>query len=181
MRRLFVVPLLTLVFPVNAHAAPAPQDSWGKAGVSLTQYRQDALECGLKGHYTDIAKTDDAQAFVKASRQLDNVTTGVSAPNVTGANGTGPNSTDAMDQMVEYANQQHHIVDSVHAEQRFRNIKQTLVAQDQQCLMQRGYTKFRLTDEQRHRLTKLKAGSDERRQYLYSLASDPAVLESQKE
>jgi hypothetical protein len=54
------------------------------------------------------------------------------------------------------------------------------VAQDEQCLMQRGYSKFRLTDEQRKRLSKLRAGSDERRAYLYGLASDPAVLQSQK-
>lgn len=179
MRRLFAISLLTFGLPVAANSAPAPQESWGKAGVSMTQYRQDALECGLQGHYTDISKTDDAKAFVTASKQLDAVTTGASAPAVTGAGGTGPNSTNSVDQMVEYANQQQHIVDSVHADQRMRNIKQDLVAKDQQCLMQRGYSKFRLTDDQRKRLSKLKAGSDERRAYLYGLASDPAVLQSQ--
>jgi hypothetical protein len=180
MRRVFLFVLSALSAAAPAYSAPAPGESWGKAGVSLAQYRQDALECGLRGHYTDISKTDDARAFVSASRQLDTVTSGASAPNTTGAGGAGPESTDAMDQMVQYANQQQHIVDSVHAEQRFHNIKRTLLARDEQCLIQRGYSKFRLSDEQRHRLRKLKFGSDERRAYLYGLASNPAVLQSQR-
>jgi hypothetical protein len=180
MRRLFVFALWALSVAAPAYAAPAPVESWGKAGVSLAQYREDALQCGLQGHYTDISKTDDAKAFVTASRELDTVTNGASAPNVTGANGSGPQSTDAVDQMVQYANQQQHIVDSVHAEQRFHNIKRTLLARDEQCLNQRGYSKFRLSDEQRHQLRKLKIGSDERRAYLYRLASDPAVLQAQR-
>jgi hypothetical protein len=179
MRRLFAIPLLAFGLPAAADAAPAPQESWGKPGVALTQYRQDALECGLLGHYTDISKTEDAQALVHASRQLETVTNGASAPSVTGASGTGPASTDSVDQMVGYAAQQQHIVEAARPEQRFRNIKKTLVAKDEQCLIQRGYAKFRLTGEQRRRLRKLKAGSDERRSYLYSLARDPAILRSQ--
>jgi hypothetical protein len=168
-----------LAFAAPLKAAPAPQESWGKAGVSLAQYRQDALECGLQGHYTDISKTDDAKAFVTASKQLDTVTNGASAPATTGASGTGPAMTDSVDQMVRYANQQQHIVDSVHVDQRMRNIKKTLLSKDEQCLAGRGYSKFRLTDEQRRQLRHLKAGSDERRAYLYRLASNPAVLRDQ--
>jgi hypothetical protein len=178
-RRLFAIPLLGLVLPASANSAPAPEESWGKAGVSLTQYRQDALDCALKGHYLDISKTDDAKAFVKASSELDTVTTGASTPNTTGASGTGPNSTDSVDQMVEYANRQQRIVESVRPEQRFHSIKRMLVDRASQCLASRGYSKFRLTEEQRHQLRKLKFGSEERRVYLYNLASNPAVLQSQ--
>src|SRR3954454_2248322 len=146
MRRVFAIPLLALVLPASANSAPAPVESWGKAGVSLTQYRQDALDCALKGHYLDISKSDDAKAFVKASRELDAVTTGASAPAVTGANGMGPNTTDSVDQMVEYANQQQHIVESVRPDQRFHSIKRMLVDWTSQCLANRGYSRFRLTD-----------------------------------
>ena len=52
MRGLFAIPLLALVLPASANSAPAPEESWGKAGVPLAQYRQDALECALNGHYT---------------------------------------------------------------------------------------------------------------------------------
>jgi hypothetical protein len=179
-RRLFAIPLLALVLPTSANSAPAPEESWGKAGVSLAQYRQDALDCALKGHYLDISKTDDAKAFVKASRQLDAVTTGASAPAVAGANGMGSSTTDSsVDQMVEYANRQQHIVESVRPEQRFHSIKRMLVDRTGQCLANRGYSKFRLTEEQRHQLRKLKFGSDERRVYLYNLGSNPAVLRTQ--
>src|SRR2546421_2316121 len=166
MRLLFAIPLFAVVLPASASSAPAPEESWGKAGVSLAQYRQDALDCALKGHYLDISKTDDAKAFVKASRQLDAVTTGASAPTTTGASATGPETTNSIDQMAEYANQQQHIVDSVRPEQRFHSIKRMLVDRTGQCLANRGYSKFRLTEEQRHQLRKLKFGSDERRTYL---------------
>lgn len=179
MGRIFALSMAMLLTS-SANAASAPQASWGKAGISLDQYRKDSLECGLKGYYTDISSTDDAKAFVSASRQLDTMTTSTMSPKVISSSGTGPNSTDAVDQMVRYADQQQHIVDSVHPDERFKNIKKTLVSATEQCLIARGYSKFVLTDEQRRSLRKLKAGSDQRRAYLYSLASSPEVLASQK-
>jgi hypothetical protein len=179
MRGLLLIPFLALALPASGNSAPAPEESWGKAGVSLAQYRQDALDCALKGHYLDISQSDDAKAFVKGSRELDAVTTGASAPAVAGANGMGASTTDSVDQMVEYANQQQRIVESVRPEHRFHSIKRMLVDRTAQCLASLGYTKFRLTDEQRHRLRKLKFGSDERRAYLYNLGSNPMVLQTQ--
>ena len=180
MRRLFAFSLSSALIATSAAAATAPKESWGKAGVSLAQYRQDALDCGLQGYYTDISKTDDAQAFVKASKQLDAITTGGMAPMRTGSSGTGPDTTDSIDQALRYADQQEHIIQGIRPEERFKNIKATLVTNAQQCLQKRGYSKFELTADQQKRLRKLKAGSDERRAYLYSLATDPAVLQSQK-
>jgi hypothetical protein len=179
MRLLFAIPLLALVLPATANSAPAPQESWGKAGVSLAQYRQDALDCALKGHYLDISKTDDAKAFVNASRQLDAVTTGASAPTTTGASAGGPNSTDSIDQMARFADQQQHIVSSVRPDERFHSIKRMLVDRTGQCLANRGYSKFQLTDAQWRQLRKLKFGSEERRVYLYNLGSNPTVLQTQ--
>ena len=179
MRRQFAVSLLSLVLATSASSAPAPQESWGKAGITLAQYRKDSLDCGLQGHYTDISKTDDAKAFVKASKQLDAVTTGASTPITLETNATGPNSTNSVDQMAQYAAQQQHIVDSVRPEMRFKSIRRTLVAKTGECLASRGYSRFQLTDEQRRALRKLKPGSEQRREYLYGLASNPAVLAAQ--
>ncbi len=180
MRRLFAVSLVTAFTATSVAAATAPKESWGKLGISLAQYRQDALDCGLQGYYTDISKTDDAQAFVKASKQLDAVTTGGMAPMTTGTSGTGPDTTDSIDQAARYADQQEHIIQGIRPEERFKNIKAMLVSNTQQCLQKRGYSKFELTEEQQKKLRRLKAGSDERRAYLYSLATDPAVLANQK-
>ena len=110
MRPLSVISLTSAALAGAAVAAPAPQESWGKAGVSLDQYRQDALECGLQGHYTDISKTEDAKEFVRASRQLDTMTTSTYAPNTTSAGGTGPVGTDTVDQMARYAANQQHVI-----------------------------------------------------------------------
>jgi len=180
MRRLFAVSLLSALVASSAAAAPTPKESWGKLGISLETYRQDALDCGLQGYYTDISKTDDAQAFVKASKQLDAVTTGGMAPMTTGSSGIGPKTTGTIDQAARYADQQEHIIQGIRPEERFKNIKTMLVANTQQCLQKRGYSKFELTEDQQKRLRKLKAGSDERRAYLYTLATHPAVLENQK-
>ena len=47
------------------------------------------------------------------------------------------------------------------------------------CLVERGYTEFALTSEQRAHLATLPEGSDERREFLFKLGTDPAVLKSQ--
>jgi hypothetical protein len=49
----------------------------------------------------------------------------------------------------------------------------------EQCLQDRGYQKFQLTAAQGAHLETLLEGSSERRLYLHSLASDPAVLAAQ--
>jgi hypothetical protein len=180
MRHSFAVSFLSVVVAASATAAPAPKESWGKAGITLAQYRRDSIECGLQGYYTDISKTDDAQAFVKASQQLDAITTSGTVPATVDSNPMGPDSTNAAAEATQYAAQQQHIVAGVRPDERYKSLKQLLVSKTEQCLIGRGYSKFELTDDQRHALRKLKAGSDERRAYLYSLASNPAVLESQR-
>jgi len=179
MGRLLPVSLCAAFLASTVHSAPAPQESWGKPGISLDQYRQDWLECGIKGYYTDVANTEDAKVLVRASRQLDNLPNNFS-PNTTGASSTGPSTTDVADQVGQYAAAQQHVIDSARPELRFRNIKKMLEATAAECLIKRGYSRFTLTDDQRRVLRKLKAGSDQRRGYLYSLASNPAVLQNQR-
>lgn len=177
MRRLFAV-TLCLTFATSAAAAPAPKESWGKPGVSFDQYRQDAVECGREGYYLDIAETADAKEFVKASRQLDTLN-GMTSPSTNSVNPNGQVSPDSVDQAARFAVTQQHIIDGVRPDQRYRNLRQTLQSTTDNCLVRRGYSRFALTDDQRHRLKRLKAGSDERHAYLFRLASDPTVLATQ--
>ena len=93
---------------------------------------------------------------------------------------SGPSSNYSTEQAAQYADEQQHIVDGHPPRRTDRNIKKTLVANDQQCLVQRGYSKFALTDDQRHALRKLKAGSDGGAHYLYDLASNPACCRHQR-
>ena len=68
---------------------------------------------------------------------------------------------------------------SIRPEQRIKELKQGMVGLVEDCLRERGYVQFRLTDDQREMLSKLDRGSDERREFLYSLASNPEVLNAQ--
>jgi hypothetical protein len=176
MRHLFAVASSALVVSTAGVSAPAPGDSWGKPGVSFTQYRQDSVDCAVQGYTLDISKTEDAREFVRASRELDNLPGGL----IETSTATGPASADSVNIMSDWAGMQQHIIDSVRPEERFKSIKQMQLTRIDQCLVDRGYSKFRLTDDQRHRLGKLKFGSEQRRQYLYSLATSPAVLATQK-
>jgi hypothetical protein len=49
-----------------------------------------------------------------------------------------------------------------------------------QCLVKKGYSRFRLTSNQMTRLEHLKKMSPERQQYLYQLGSDTTVVTAQK-
>src|SRR4051812_29221311 len=64
----------TAAFPAAAARLvnPGLGISWGKAGISLAQYRQDAIECGRNAAATDLAGTDPAKAFVIGSRLMEN-------------------------------------------------------------------------------------------------------------
>lgn len=175
MRPIFAISLFLFVAG-SASGSPAPQDSWGKAGVSFAQYRQDAVDCAVEGYNLDISKSDDAQAFVRASSELDSLP----GPVINQTIGTGPGSTSTVDVVSNFANIQGHIIDNLRPEQRFKSIKQMQLAKIGSCLIGRGYSKFRLTQDQQHRLNKLKLGSDQRRTYLYSLASNADIIASQK-
>ena len=168
LRRLGTVLWLAgLVATAPAFAAPAQHTSWGKPGVTLAQYRRDALDCGKQGYYLDISRTEDAKAFVRGSRELDDATQGAA----TAAPGADP-----VDTTIMTANQLEQIRRSVNPERRMEHIKALMQATVAQCLVQRGYVQFSLTVEQSRHLSKLARGSAERKTYLYSLASDPAIL-----
>lgn len=171
MKRTWVI-LPMLVFAGQLHAAPkAPKASWGKADVSFDDYRRDAVACGREGYYLDIAQTDDAQAFVRGSRELDAATE---------AGPSTQSGADAVEAAVIRANQYERIRTSVQPERRLANLKAVLQSAVDHCLIGRGYVKFALNNDQRHRLGKLAAGSQQRQSYLFSIASDPAVLASQR-
>ena len=172
--RAFLAVSLVGLMAASAAAAPAPEDSWGKAGVTFIQYRQDAADCAVQGYLLDISQTQDAQDFVRATKELDSVPGGLVIQS------TGITPTSSSVDVVSWGNIQQHIIDSLRPEERFKNIKAMQLAKTASCLVQRGYSKFRLTDDQRRQLKHLKFGSDQRRVYLYSLASNPAVLQSQR-
>lgn len=146
--------LLTLTAaPASArYVGPGPSKSWGKADVSLAEYREDAITCGRQAAALDVGGSGPAEALVLASRMIDNA----------------PDAWTTVDAMRIAS-----------PERNMLKVGDMLEAELERCLTGHGYRKFKLTPEQRHRLAKLAVGSDERHAYLHSLASDPAVLARQ--
>jgi hypothetical protein len=131
---------------------PGNDMSWGKAGVSLEDYWVDSATCGHQAAAIDLRGTAPAEALVLASRKMDNWSDFESI--VSAMRVAAPE--------VQW------------------NRAATIMRHElETCLTQHGYVKFKLTKAQTRRLRKLAVGSLERRKYLYSLASDPAVLEAQ--
>ncbi|MBV8688139.1 MAG: hypothetical protein JOZ90_03075 [Alphaproteobacteria bacterium] len=58
-------------------------------------------------------------------------------------------------------------------------VEDQLQASVDRCLIDRGYTRFRLTAEQSRALARLKPGGEPRQHFLHRLASDGAVLSRQ--
>jgi hypothetical protein len=155
----------------------APATSWGKAGVSMTDYWSDASQCALVGAQaaanppagnveavgsgTDYARVNNAG--------VSNSATGGGDLKPVGAYGAevDTNISDA----VARAN-----YNEARRKQAAEKARQDAV---DECLSGRGYRQFQLTDEQRAHLAGLAEGSSERREYLYSLGADSSVLQSQ--
>jgi len=160
MRASFIT--LCVFLPATALAAPTPSLSWGKPGVSLATYRAESVACAMRAYYTDLSDTKAAKSFVEGSRQIDAI-----------VNSGG----DAMMKAAMIG----HAADAVRPEQRLQEARDYQYDLLAKCLIARGYHRFRLTDDQRLKLTKLKIGSEARHAYLHSLASNPSVLATQRE
>jgi hypothetical protein len=148
--------------------------SWGKPGVSLAQYRADAIQCGYRAAGTDLAGTDPANALVLGSRRMEN-DPGVNPSAVVDPTAGPSAAADA----AQSAGSTPSVMRLVRPEQQFAKAGDILEAALESCLREHGYHKFKLTSEQRHRLSKLPPGSDARHAYLHSLASNPDVLTHQ--
>jgi hypothetical protein len=152
-----------------AMAATAPDFSWGKPGVSFTQYRADAVDCGRAAVNRDIANTDAGKAIATGSKRLDALFEDAETATQAGDSDAAAN----------YYARQARTAEALHLDARVAEIRTMLADTLSRCLVAKGYHRFRLTAEQRKHLARLRHGSAERHDYLYRLASDPAVQAAQ--
>jgi hypothetical protein len=169
--------LALLASPASAKRKPV--ESWGRAGVDFETYRNDSLECALIGYYADVSETEQAQKFVKATQRLENsddhsMGTAVGTPAADNAVAGGD-----MYRIAQIAARTEQIRSSIRPQKLMNELQQGLVGVVEQCLIERGYVQFRLTESQSKQLSRLKSGSPERHQFLHALASDPKVLDVQ--
>lgn len=151
--------------------AGAPRFAWGKAGISYDQYRAEAFECAIVGLDTNIDNTEPVERLRNATRELEALDNRQSVASSADPVGAGINHAQDLARMREAAR----------PDQQVKEVKKILFSAMQQCMIQRGYTRFALTEDQRDEIDKLKDGSQERRAYIHKLASDPAVLDHQKQ
>jgi hypothetical protein len=173
MRLLFSSALVTICLIPMASAAPKVSPvSWGKPGVSLEQYRHDAVECGTAAYYMDVSGTEAAKVFQRATKQLEN-----NESDLQTVAATDPD-TQTYNQ-IQAAARSASIVHGTQPEKRLREVGDYQNRGLAICLTERGYKRFTLTKAQQDHLRRLKNGSPERHEYLYSLSVDPKVLHDQ--
>jgi hypothetical protein len=159
---------------VSPSAAKATRTSWGKAGVSLAQYRADAIACGEEASATDLAGSDPARALAAASRLMESEPSAGPAPVLDATQPPGA----AMDPLA-LAGAAPSALQMIGPERQIAKAGDLMKARLDRCLAQRGYREFRLTSEQRKKLAKLPVGTEARHAYLHRLASDRDVLTRQ--
>lgn len=182
----FAVALTLPVGSVSAKVA-APQAIWAKAEVSAEQFRADALECGMQGLAKNIDNSEEVKTLARASKQLEAIDASAQAALSQDAGQMGQadmNSIrvhNALDVATSKANQQQTVIATARPDEQYARIKEMMFKVVRSCMIQNGYTKIILTEDQRNEYSKLKGGADARRAYIHKLASDPHVLETQRE
>jgi hypothetical protein len=141
--------------------------AWGKAGVTKQDYGNDVGMCtGLAAQATSGSGVNTAGGVSgkNSGGESGSATAGAGAGTVAGGTYQGMASSD-------YAQR-------AATQQRSQEMAAKRAQADayKSCLTGRGYKEFTLTPEQRAHLATLKAGSNEYHEYLYSLGSDPAVV-----
>ena len=166
---------LFAIAALSACATPGAVTSWGKAGVSMADYRLDSAQCIIEGSSGGPTQGSDASASKSTNPNQTSDTTGSQG----GTN--GPAGTSGGGAIVysgsaspEDANQA-----AIQVRDRQLAAKRAQKMAMEQCLVSRGYKRFSLTPEQAAHLAKLPEGSAERRAYLHGLGSDPAVIAAQ--
>ena len=156
----------------------APQVVWAKAGVTYEQYHSDALECGMTGLASNIDNSKEVKTLARASSQLDAVD--ASAQNGMGQGADPAGQADLAAAAARRSEDEQRIIATARPDQQYAGIKTLMFQAVRQCMAKLGYAKIVLTAEQRKEYDGIK-GTDARRIYLHKLASDPHVLETQRQ
>ena len=164
-----------------------PVTSWGKHGVTMLDYRSDAGQCAVIAATGQISpeEADTAGGINRANssvpeqaREGGNTAVAGSLP-ASESNPTSTANTIGGSTYRDSANPD--FVNRAAMQQRSAEMATQRARHDRLkfCLANRGYTEFALTDEQRAALARLPEGSEQRREYLYQLGTDPDVLARQ--
>ncbi|HEY5809342.1 MAG TPA: hypothetical protein VIT67_15315 [Povalibacter sp.] len=156
-----------------------PTTSWGKLGVTMTDYRIDGGQCAVIAGSAHPNGNDPrlAGGISGSNPEVPKGGAGAAAAAAGPAGGGGTGGLPTGGSMYrEQASSD--FVSRAAQQQRAQELNEQRARTEllKECLTQRGYKEFRLTPEQRKHLETLPQGSEERRNYLYKLGTDPAIL-----
>jgi hypothetical protein len=164
-----------LALALTACATPAAQTSWGKPGVSMADYRLDSAQCIIEGSGGGPTQGADAST----SKSGDSNQTSDTSGSRGGTNGPGGVASGGAIVYSGSANPEDANQAAIQQRSQELSAKRAQKLGLERCLASRGYRQFKLTPEQAAHLAKLPEGSAERRTYLHSIGSDPAVIAAQ--
>lgn len=178
-----------LAVPVTGVSAKvsAPSTIWAKAGVGREQFSADALECGMQGLAVNFDNTEEVKTLARASEQLEAIDASAMAALTDGSSQFGRPDLDSvrvqngLDVAARKAADQQTVIATAQPEQQYARIKEMMFTVVRKCMLKLGYAKIVLTADQRNEYSSMKGGADARRNYIHQLASDPQVLETQRE
>jgi len=149
--------------------------SWGKPGVSMADYRLDSGQCIIEASGGGPTQGADAST----SKSTDPNQTSDTSGSRGGTN--GPAGVASGGAIVYSGSASPEDANQAAIQQRAQELsaKRAQKLNLERCLASRGYRQFKLTPEQTAHLAKLPEGSAERRTYLHSIGSDPAVMKAQ--
>jgi hypothetical protein len=170
-----ITPALIAMAALSACATPAGITSWGKPGVSMPDYRLDSAQCIIESSGGGPTQGADASTNKSGDSNQTSDTSG-SRGGTNGPGGIAPGGA-----IVYSGSASPDDANQAAIQQRSQELsaKRAQKLGLERCLASRGYRQFKLTPEQAAHLAKLPEGSAERRTYLHSIGSDPAVIAAQ--
>lgn len=170
---------ISIAWPV---AAKKKADlSWGKANVSLAEYARDAAECAETSRYVTTyikPKTLKRLDALSSAQLLDTVmqiggqTPAFSAMGIVGDITRLRSANDIARRTNTFGAKYVSLVSF--------DVRDQLQAVLDRCLVERGYTRIRLTEPQSVSLKRLKRHSPERTAFLHAISSDAALGKQQR-
>lgn len=162
-----------LAAPAAARAKPE-NVSWGKPNVAYASYNEDALQCANRAYGVNaqiLPQTAEALGALQAM-SLYSFFTDWNARDHGGSRAADAVRPDRVPfRNTTYTGMYRHAA--------YVDVVEQLQVVVDRCLMEKGYRKFRLTEQQMERLHRLKQGTAERQHFLHGLGSDPIVLTAQ--
>jgi hypothetical protein len=179
---------IAMVLVAGCTVTNGPTTAWGKEGVSMLDYRTDGGQCAVlaatatpESNQANTAGGINGQnGAARESNGGDAAAAAGGGPNATAPGASGSAFPTGGGGMYR-DNTNPDVVSRAATQQQTREmaVQRARVDALKYCLSDRGYTEFTLTPEQRAHLETLPQGSDERREYLYKLGTDPQVLKTQ--